>query len=233
MINYLKQQGINDWIVLFAFGSQNYNLSTPNSDKDYRVLTLKGSKETKSYFYNNYDIKVNQVFQFKEKLINMEQMYTELLFSNQLVINTGINCHSVNAIKQLIANKNKIITMNLPKMYQQRIFEVNVEINKLNHAKTFSVLTSHMHHLYRILDMLDRFYETDFQDYEYAIRYDNNDSTRDLLMKIKNCQIEKNQYETIINAKIKKILLLKNCFEKHSTNFKIIKLTEDLFSEIE
>ena len=70
-------------------------------------------------------------------------------------------------------------------------------------------------HSFRVLDILDRFASTNFEDYLYAIKYSDNDDNRKLIIDTKLNKVPISILEEQIDIKYEKVLKLESKFKKY------------------
>lgn len=180
--------------ILFSAltGSHNYNLNDKNSDKDYKYFVLptfddlyKGETYTTQKVGEVLDYSVYDVRKLSNLLWKSNVNFLEVLYSKE------IEDRGYSDIAEIFSMRDKISTMNLPYLYHAckgMYFECKKRIKKGNENTqhlvekygydTKAVLSAH-----RILDVLERFYNSEF-DFEYAIRY--SDFEREFLLSIKH-----------------------------------------------
>lgn len=212
---------MNDKKILFVirYGSYNYNLNTANSDIDWRGFSNRvGCKEVDCFKTKNNDICINNTMYLYKALTEMIPKFIELLFGDTMIFLNEIVEEIVN---ELISIRNDIVIMDLPYMYQSYLKDYYfhkkmISDNKYPHRKIGYTI-----HSFRVLDILDRFASTNFEDYLYAIRYSDNDDTRKLIIDTKLSKIPISILEEQIGIKYKRVLELESKFENinlHTNN---------------
>lgn len=101
-------------------GSNNYNLATPQSDKDYKVFVLptfddlyygkmiSGESVSDDADYNTHDIRRLPQLLWKSNI-----NFVEVLFSQSLMVGDGFEPF----VEDLLKHRNALATMNLPYLY--------------------------------------------------------------------------------------------------------------------
>lgn len=175
-------------------GSHNYNLNTPESDKDYKVFVVPTFEDlyyremfseliiTEKEDNDIHDIRKLPLLFFKANV-----NFLETLFSKEIIVED--ECPEINEILSL---KKEIAKMNLPHLYDACH---GMHINKM---KTLNAGSKRIHplidkygyntkqalHAYRILNFIERFEATNFEDFESAMRYEHVDL--EFMLDIKN-----------------------------------------------
>ena len=153
--------------------------------------------------------------------------FIELLFSDTMMFSNTV-------VKQLVVEltsiRNDIVVMDLPCMYNSYIKDYHfhkkmIDENKYPHRKIGYTI-----HSFRVLDILDRFASTNFEDYLYAIRYSDNDDVRKLIIDTKLNKIPINILEEQIDIKYKKVFELESRFE--NVNLCTVKNLKRIIEEI-
>jgi len=199
MVKFTIPDNIKLGALFFSvYGSHNYNLNHSDSDTDVRVFVKNNKlRNTFEFMHNNTNICVNDISLFYTMIKRQVPKFLELLFSDNIYCDTSL--------KQLLELKDDIVKMDLVTMYashyynyiwhRDRYLSYQMGLRKINYAI----------HAYRSLDILDRFYETDFGDYNYAIKYSDSDRVRELFLYIKNNHKIPKCYNTLLYEKDKKV----------------------------
>lgn len=183
-------------------GSHNYNLATPESDKDYKVFVLptfedlyKGKQYSKQIITATEDNDIHDV----RKLINLFYKsninFLEVLASTEL-----ITPFDIPEIKEIISLKKDIFRMNLPYLYNAC---KGMSFNKLSLLDKGTEGTQHLvdlfgydtkqaMHAHRVKKVIVDYEATDFEDFEGAINY--NDEEREFMLSIKNGEFDKETF---------------------------------------
>ena len=211
-------------------GSHNYNLATPESDKDYKVFVLptfedlyngtqySHSKITNSVDYDYHDIRKLTSLFWKSNLNFIEVLYsTDVKIPKYLLINPHI--------EEIYRMKHEIVTMNLPYLYKAC---KGMYYNKIKYldkgtegtqylVEKFGYDTKQALHAFRILDFIERFADTEFQDFQYAMTYNN--AERDNMLGIKDGLYTKDEYLKLVEVQFSRFEKLENLYlsqeEKH------------------
>lgn len=182
-------------------GSHNYNLNTETSDYDYKVFVAPTfddlySKKmySKSIIGDEQDLDIHDVRKVSNLWWKANVNFIEVLFSKEVMYGLTIKDETIELIEQVFAMKNEIAKMNLPYLYNACIgmyFTKMKQIHKGTEGtkhlvEQFGYDTKQALHSIRILDFLQRFADSDFEDFEYAINYECGDSFRNFLFEVKN-----------------------------------------------
>lgn len=211
-------------------GSHNYNLNTPESDKDYKIFVaptfddLYSNKQfSKSYIGETEDFDVHDIRKISSLWWKANVNFLEVLFSKNikmlLPIDTS-NYPNLKLINKVFNMKKEIARMNLPYLYNACIgmhITKKKQILKGTEGTQYLVDkygydTKQAQHSWRILDFLRRFSDTGFNDFKKAIWYEETDNKRKFLLDIKNGKFTLNEYYEIVE----------NTFNDVETNWKSI-----------
>jgi predicted nucleotidyltransferase len=182
-------------------GSHNYNLNSPTSDKDYKVVFLPTfddlySKKEYSHPQIITDI-ADYDFHDVRKLENVwwkaNINFLEMLYSEETHFHPGIDYRTHMNMLRLFEMRDEIVTMNLPYLFDACI-GMHINKVKLMHKGTagtmhlveqFGYDTKQAQHAWRVLNFLIRYADNDFKDFKKAIWYENHETDRILINNIK------------------------------------------------
>lgn len=182
--------------VLFeaVYGSHNYNLVTPESDKDYKVFVLpnfddlyKNHAVSSSVVGKDKDVETKDIRLLINLLKQSNPAYLEILFSNDVYVNDYFS----KVHHYLISNRLKIINHNPVQFYNATVGHI------MNKAKSFARGTSTTQHLVekygydtknfsqvvRLHHILTNY---DFNNYEEVLRYKDGSLVKEYLLSVKN-----------------------------------------------
>lgn len=224
---------MNDKKILFVirYGSYNYNLNTANSDIDWRGFSNRvGCKEVDCFKTKNNDICINNTMYLYKALTEMIPKFIELLFSDTMIFLNEIVEEIVN---ELISIRNDIVIMDLPYMYQSYLKDYYFHKKMISDNKYPYRKIGYTIHSFRVLDILDRFASTNFEDYLYAIKYSDNDDNRKLIIDTKLNKVPISILEEQIDIKYEKVLKLESKFKNidMSTNRDLRIIVENVNSK--
>lgn len=235
MIDYIENKTKKNVLFLTRYGSYNYNLNTVDSDIDINVFV--SDKDYFNYFdYINYDFCINDINYLFYGIYNQVPKFIDILFSDTLIINSHIDKKTQSLIDDLFCIKNEIAIMDLNLLYKTHYKEFIEHRKRYLKSNLLKLKSIYAIHSYRFIDILDRFNETDFSDYQYAIKYNDNDYSRDLLLYIKNNNMIPKEYEVSLLDKIKKVDRIKDRYNKRAninTIQKINILHKDISLEVD
>ncbi|WP_332629479.1 DNA polymerase beta superfamily protein [Halalkalibacter flavus] len=201
-------------IVLKALvGSENYNLSTPESDKDYKffvIPTFDDLYHSKLPTSSKVGEGVDEEFHDIRKVLSLwwksNVNFMEVLFSVDYTINDidWIN----KKITCLLLMRDEIAKMNLPYLYKacsgmyiSKSKSIETGNSNTKHlVKQFGYDTKSAMHAYRILDFIERFAKYNFTNFKGAIQYD--DAGRKFMLSIKNGDYTLEQFKELVNDKL-------------------------------
>lgn len=195
-------------------GSHNYNLTTPSSDKDYKIFVIPtfddlyfGKSYNQSTIGDTEDYSIHDIRKLSHLLSKSNVNFMEVLFSEELIINKDLDNKSKELIKALLDMKNDIARMNLPYLYQACI---GMHLDKMKLVEKGTSSTSHLvanygydtkqaSQAWRILDFLRRFAKNDFGDFKSAIYYDNDDPKRTFILDLRNGLYSYDEFKTVVS----------------------------------
>lgn len=220
-------------------GSHNYNLNTPESDKDYKVFVLPtfedlyyGRFYSENIVGKEVDTDTHDVRKLVDFFWKANPNFQELLFSKEI--------HTANFEKyqwfvdELLEMRDDIITMNLPKMFSSvrgmhfsRIKRLEKGTEGTQHlVDAHGYNTKEALHTYREPDLMIRFALNNFEDFGSALRY--SDETAKALLNLRNGQFTRMQFDTIINLQFGKFIKLEAKFNSFKPRENVKKKLEDL-----
>jgi uncharacterized protein len=179
----------NREVVLQALvGSHNYNLSTPESDRDYKVFVAptfeelymgtKYQKDILKHPDDGNDYSIHDVRKIPDLFYKANLNYLEILSSNEIVIPSGN--YEINKIYSM---KKEIFKMNLPHlfnackgMYFNKMKLIYKGTEGTQHlVDAFGFDTKQAQHAYRCMKFIVDFEATNFEDFDGALRYSGED----------------------------------------------------------
>lgn len=222
--------------VLFQslVGSHNYNLNTETSDKDYKIFLLpsfddlySGNRFKKTSCSDTEDYDVHDIRELSNLCWKSNVNFLEVLFSKEIEINPELNTQINDLLSDLFSKRKYIARMNLPYLYNACIGMYKTKANAVLNNCTYD--TKSAMHSIRILDFLCRFADSGFVDFEYAIRYDEDDIYSDILLTLKSGAIDFSDYLTLANELF---LHVQNKYEDMYKNCTLNKQTKEEVDEI-
>jgi len=175
-------------------GSHNYNLNDETSDKDYKVFvypTFDDLYNGKMYSHQSVgefeDYDVHDLRKLPDLLRKANVNFLETLFSMDYKKGPANRYLTVH----LFAMRDELVTMNLPYLFnstkgmhfQKRSSMLKTTEGTRHLVEKYGYDTKDFLHAYRVLDLFDRFYKTNFEDFEYALRYSDKERVKMLEMK--------------------------------------------------
>jgi len=226
-------------------GSHNYNLNTPESDKDYKYFVLPTFSDLydgKQYSENHagsdstFDYSVHDIRKMPHLFWKANINFLEVMFSvdceyYQCARSLGVFIHE---------EANNLATMNLPYLYQacrgmslqkQKDMDRDSPGRHANFVK-FGYDTKSACHAVRVLDFLDRMKKNCF-NFKQSIWYEDDDPNRDLLLEIKSGHYSREEIGNIIKTFEAKSEKTREVFEKQRPNEDSLRaILEDLIKGI-
>ena len=191
-------------LILIMYGSFNYNLNTEESDKDYRGFTLQ--KELKNGVANfeidNYEVCINHLETFMHELLKLSPKYIELLFSDTILISKELSLEERSLLAYIFNLKNDIVKMNLKRLYNRFMEEYHLHMKWITDVGDSLDTNNYYIHSYRLLDILIRFYSSNFKDYKNSIKYGDDDFSRNLILNFKKGLISLKDFNSELMKKL-------------------------------
>ena len=202
-------------------GSHNYNLNTPESDKDYKLFVLPTFDDL--YSRNDYttsinskeeDIVIYDIRKLSSLFFKSNVNYIEILYSKELKILLPKNHVSYKDIKSIIERREEICKMNMPYLFHackgtyfnKRKMMLN---NGKDHVESLGYAPKHAMSAYRIMDFLARykhFIEINAEHpFELAINYFY-EKDKEELLNIRRGIYSLEQIESILKAKYRRTI---------------------------
>lgn len=198
---------LNREVVLSALvGSHNYNLATPESDKDYKVFVsptfeelYKGKQYSKSIIGDTADYDIHDIRKITNLFYKANINFLEVLASNDIIIPNGND-----EIKEIYSLRKEIFKMNLPHLFNAC---KGMHFNKMKSLEHGTEGTQHLvdkygydtkqaQHAYRVMNVIVRFEATNFEDFKDAITYE--DSELQFMQNIRNGHFTKEEFEIFV-----------------------------------
>jgi len=190
-------------------GSHNYNMNTPESDKDYKVFVsptfddLYFNKQfSRTYIGNIEDFDVHDIRKTSNLWWKANVNFVEVLFSEDIIIAENILPETKKLLEEMFFMKHDIAMMNLPYLFDACIGmhitkkkQVNKGTEGTQHlVDKFGYDTKQAMHSIRILDFLRRFSRVGFLSFKQAIWYNYEDPGRQYLLDVKGGKYSKDEY---------------------------------------
>ncbi|WP_090739379.1 DNA polymerase beta superfamily protein [Paenibacillus sp. Mc5Re-14] len=219
-------------LVKALVGSHNYNLATPESDKDYKIFTMptfddlyRGKMYSKADVGLEFDFDVHDIRKMVALFWKANINFLEVLYSKENHI------YDKN-IKEIYNLRKDIVRMNLPYLYNacrgmhfEKMKRLDNPTEGTAHLiEKYGYNTKEALHAYRVLDFITRFAYTDFEDFEWAMTYDEN--LRERMLEIKNGEYPKVTFQMLIRQKMSQ-------FEKFDQAYYSQKPNEELKQHID
>lgn len=211
-------------------GSHNYNLSTEQSDKDYKVFIAPtfedlylGKRFHKQTVTSTEDNDVHDIRKLIDLFFKSNINFLEVLASTELIIPQGNP-----EIEEIFSMRKEIFKINLPYLYNackgMHIQKMNL-LDKASEGnqyllENFGYETKQAQHAYRCLKFIVDFAETDFEDFEGALKYTGEDEI--FMRDIKNGVFKRETFENFISHYYEsKFIHCKDKYYAFEPNFKL------------
>lgn len=202
-------------------GSHNYNLNTPESDKDYKLFVLPTFDDlylrkdyTSSTNSTEEDIVVYDIRKLSSLFYKANVNYIEVLYSKELEILLPKDHPSYEDVKSIISQREQICKMNMPYLfYACKGMFFNKKKMMMNHGKdhveSLGYAPKHAMGAYRIMDFLVRYkHFIEIQEdhpFQVAIYY-SYEKEKEELLNIKRGIYSLDQVQAILDAKYNRTL---------------------------
>ena len=232
-------------------GSHNYNMNTPESDRDYKIFVLptfddlyRGKEFSTSHVGETEDYDVHDIRKVSHLWWKANINFVEVLFSIEGHINQKLKVRTKNILDVIFQHKHEIAKMNLPYLYDACIgmhltkkSQVDKGTQGTQHlVNKFGYDTKQAMHSLRVLDFLARFADGGFKDFKQAIWYEKDEFTRNGLLSIKNGDFNKESYLNIAEDSLKRTEdeykdKYKQCPPNEETREHLLKLVKEMVKE--
>lgn len=231
-------------------GSHNYNMNTPESDKDWKVFVLptfddlySGKEFSKSYVGETEDLEAHDIRKVSHLWWKANINFVEVLFTSEGHVNQKIKPRTKNILDVIFQHKHEIARMNLPYLYDACI---GMHLNKKGQISKGTAGTQHLvdkfgydtkqaMHSLRVLDFLKRFANNGFTDFKKAIWYDNYFADRDWFLGLKNGFLTKEKYLEWADAFLREAKGLESVYKEQKPNEEtkehLLRLVKDMVRE--
>lgn len=208
-------------------GSHNYNLNTPESDKDYKAFFIpsfdelySGEKYSKALTSDSEDIEYHDLRKLPDMLWKSNVNFLEVLFSVEV---KKENTEFGDVYKELRDRNEEIARMNLSYLFDacmgmynkkyreyQRDLNYIMQDNMTNSEQWKAKVNKHAMSALRILNFLDRYANTGFTDFQSSIWYEDTDKTKSHLLdvrygKVENLNDKLQETEMLVVGKLKEL----------------------------
>ncbi|MFW6007743.1 MAG: hypothetical protein ACOCP8_00650 [archaeon] len=226
-------------------GSNNYNLNTEESDKDYKLFFLPTFNDLYSNKYfknskigNKLDVDAHDIRKVEKLWYKVNVNFLEVLFSENIIINKNLDKKTRELLFELLNMKNDIIKMNLPYlfdacrgMFYNKMHYLEKGTSGTQHlVNKYSYDTKQALHSWRILDFLKRFKNTDFNNFKEAIWYKEEEKER--LLAIKEGKYSLKEFKNKVEKKLSSTLYIEKDYKAHKVNKKTYEKLQELIKAI-
>jgi uncharacterized protein len=227
-------------------GSHNYNLATPESDKDYKVFVLptfedlyKGNMYSNQSIGEKEDLDVHDIRKLSNLFFKSNINFIEVLYSKELIIPKEISVEQIELIRKLLSKREDIVRMNLPHLFnacggmyinKMKLLEKGTEGTQ-HLVDEFGYDTKQALHAYRVLNFIDRFAQTDFNDFFKAMTYSGEEKS--FMLEIKRGFFELENFRNFITFyHDSKFKTLKNKYHSFKPNQDLKEEIDDIIMQL-
>lgn len=192
-------------------GSHNYNLATESSDEDFKVFIVPTFDDI---YYNkmvgrmdvglDVDVDYHDIRKIPDLWFKSNINFVEVLFSTRISFenSTIVPANQFFLQRNLLDRRDEIARINLPYLYdacfgmylQKRKSVLKGTASTQVLVDQFGYDTKQALHSIRVLDFLQRYQDSDFNDFAQAIWYPVHDPMRDKLMTLRYGGMTLKQY---------------------------------------
>lgn len=239
-------------------GSHNYNLNSdevigkatgkvfPASDKDYKMFVLptfedlyKGSSYSKSVIGEKEDLDIHDVRKLTDLFFKSNINFIEVLYSTEIQFSDDLSQRQNELLSKLFDMKDDIVKMNLPHLFNAC---GGMHLNKMkqlrkgtegtqNLVDEFGYDTKQALHAYRVLNFIEKFANTGFNNFKSAITYTGEE--RQFMFDIKYGFFNVEAYENFISFyHDSKFKTLKEKYHSEQPNLELKNEIEKIIMEI-
>lgn len=202
-------------------GSHNYNLQVPESDEDYKVFyypafddLYDGNKASTTMVSREKDVEFHDIRKLTMMLWKANVNFLEVLFSQKIVLKDVL-------LDELMLKREEIARMNLPYLYDACVGMFFQKRKEFIRDQQLEKVYKHEMTMWRILDFLQRYEQTNFTSFQQSMWYENHDFHRQLLFDIRNKQYTIEEVENMITKKFHEIQSLSSMYKRYQTNEKL------------
>lgn len=227
-------------------GSHNYNLAGKDSDKDYKMFVLptfedlyKGNSYSKQVITDTEDVDIHDIRKTSQLFYKSNINFVEVLFSSEIQYGDNLTYAQKNLIDEIFAIRHDIAKMNLPYlfnacggMHSQKMKLLPKGTEGTQHlVDKFGYDTKQALHAYRVLNFIERFRETGYEDFKHAMTY--SDEEREFMLSIKDGMFSLNAFENFVNfyheARFKTI---KEAYHSHGPSERTKEYLDEIVMEL-
>jgi uncharacterized protein len=241
-------------------GSHNYNLNTneliyggrqdpikfPASDKDFKVFvfpTFEDLYKGKSYSHQvigeKEDLDIHDVRKLSDLFFKSNINFIEVLYSTEMSYQEDLTQRQKELLSKLFHMRDDIVRMNLPHLFNAC---GGMHLNKMKLLRKGTEGTQHLVeafgydtkqalHAYRVLNFIDRFAQTEFKDFVWAMKYYGQE--REFMLEIKHGFFEVEHYENFVSFyHDSKFKTLKEKYHSVKPNLELKEEVENIIMEL-
>lgn len=192
-------------LIQSLVGSQNYNLNTAESDKDYKIFVMPnfedlyyGKKYQTDILTTEADYSVHDIRKLVDLLFKSNINYVEALASKSIMTSSYHD-----ELDEIVRLRHEIFNMNLSNFFQscygmhkQKMGLLGKGTEGTQHlVDQFGYDTKQALHSYRIMKVIVDYEASGFTDMDSAIRYDVGSEDHEFLMSIRNGFFKREVFE--------------------------------------
>jgi predicted nucleotidyltransferase len=224
-------------ILKALYGSDNYNLKTPESDKDYKLFTVPSFNDLydnkiflKSVITPEEDMQIADIRKLPTYLFKSNINWIEILYSKEII------CHP--DLKEIFDMREKVVAMNIQHLYYACLGDHFTKMSRLHHPTEstaylmakYKYNTKEALYAYRALDFIQRFYAHDFKEFDKVIRYEDG-VDRDFMLGIKHGAFSEEQFMVMMEEKLANTRPLEGEYKKFNPDVETKDKLESIIKE--
>jgi predicted nucleotidyltransferase len=226
-------------------GSHNYNLNTPESDKDYKVFfypsfddLYSGEKYSKAKTSETEDVEYHDIRKLPDMLWKSNVNFVEVLFSQEVIRYDGL-------YNALHSKREEIAQMNLPYLYDAcmgMFYKKKKEFERDLYKDDWKKVCKHVMSATRIVEFLERYISSNW-NFKEAIYYNNNEFNRNFLLNIRNGSFKsEDEFKVILDGSEKLLTCIKDIYKSKKEDletkewlYKVVRweVEEQIFMELQ
>ncbi|MGG3987449.1 DNA polymerase beta superfamily protein [Bacillus smithii] len=205
-------------------GSHNYNLTVPESDKDFKVFFIpsyddlySGEKYSKAMISDKEDIEYHDIRKLPDMLWKSNVNFLEVLFSQEV--------YEYDDLYRILHNRREeIARMNLPYLYDAcmgMFFKKKKEFERVYKSNNLNKSCKHVMSAVRIVDFLKR-YVSNKWGFQKAVFYSANEFTRKKLLNIRRGKYQsKDELQALISESELLLKKMKDVYKEQKEDYDI------------
>lgn len=240
-------------IIKARFGSYNYNLTTLESDIDYKVFIAPTREDlflseryVKEVEIDGVDIKIHDIRELHKLLYKANLNFLEFLFTDDLLLlekynkDIFLNFKDVEdedlkimlMLDELFNMKNDLAKANLPYLFNSSFgmaYNKRKRFEKFYKEKNMKKAGKALMTSFRMLDFIERFHFTNFSNLEKAMKY--TDDEREKILELRKEENIGNNLK-ILDNKFEEIKKLEDVYKRKEVDEEVFKRLNEILMDL-